>query len=774
MKSILILFILFVGVATFAQNKFTISGHVTNKNSGEELIGATVKVWVNDKLVGAVTNVYGFYSITLPEGIHVLEYSFVGFTGIKDTIPLNQDKTNNVELAETKLLNEVVVTGEASNANITSTEMSKDVLNITQIKKMPALMGEVDIIKAIQLLPGVQSVGEGGSGFYVRGGAIDQNLILLDEANVYNASHLMGFFSVFNPDVVKDVQLYKGGIPAEYGGRLSSVLDIRMIDGNFKEYTLDGGVGTISSRLTFGGPIIKDKGSFVLSGRRTYADLFLKVAPNKELRNNKLYFYDFNLKGNYKINDKNRVYISGYFGRDVFAVDSLFRMDWGNATTTIRWNHVFTNKLFLNTTGTFSNYDYFLGEPTGKEAYEWTSNIKDLYLKTDFSYFINTNNTLKFGGLVAVHQIDPGVVEGTGISILDEFKVSKTNGIEYAAYVSNKQKLGNRFNATYGLRFSAYQNIGPGTFYTYDEKFKVKDTMSYKKNEIYNTYWGLEPRLGLNFILNEYSSIKLSYNRTRQYIQLASNSTSSSPLDIWFPCSPNVKPQIADQIAFGYFLNLKKDMYQTSVEVYYKSMQNAIDFKDHAVLLLNPYMEGELRFGKAWAYGSEFLLKKSDGKLTGWISYTLSRTEKQIDGINNGKTYLAKSDQTHNLSLTVAYEINSRFSVSSNFVYSTGAAVTMPIGKYEYMGMTIPLYSDRNAERLPDYHRLDLAASLKGKIKPNKKWQGEWVFSVYNVYNRANAFAINFKKSETNPNETVAEMTYLFGIIPSITYNFKF
>ncbi|MBK7130414.1 MAG: TonB-dependent receptor [Crocinitomicaceae bacterium] len=774
MKSCLIFFMFFLSAGIFCQQKFTLSGHVTSAQTGESLIGATVKVKTAEGIKGTIVNSYGFYSITLPQGDYPIEISFIGFSTISDTIILLSDIQRDFELKESGLLNEVEITAEASNDNITSTEMSKNELSIAEIKKLPALMGEVDIIKAIQLLPGVQSVGEGGSGFYVRGGAVDQNLILLDEANVYNASHLMGFFSVFNPDVVKDVQLYKGGIPAEYGGRLSSVLDIKMIDGNYKNFTAEGGIGTISSRATIGGPIVKDRGSFVISGRRTYADIFLNFSSKEELKNSTLYFYDANIKLNYKLNDNNRIYLSGYFGRDVFGIDSMFRMDWGNATATLRWNHVFSNKLFLNTTATFSNYDYFLGEPTGKEAYEWTSNIQDYYLKTDFSYFINPDNTLKFGGLASYHRIDPGMAVGTGVSILEEFVVSKTNGLEYAFYVSHKIKFNNRWTANYGLRYSIFQNIGPGTYYTYDENFKVKDTSEYSKGEVFNTYAGFEPRAGLTFVLNEYSSLKLSYNRTRQYIQLASNSTSSSPLDIWFPCSPNVKPQIADQIALGYFVNLYKDAYETSVEVYYKEMQNAIDFKDHATLLLNPYMEGELRFGRAWAYGSEFMVKKSTGKLTGWISYTLSRTQKQIDGINNNKPYLAKSDQTHNLSVTVSYEFSKQLSVSANFIYSTGSAVTMPIGKYEYMGMVIPLYSDRNAKRLPDYHRLDFAATWKVKQKEGKRWQSEWVFSVYNVYNRANAYQINFKQNPDNANETVAEMMYLFGIIPSITYNFKF
>lgn len=773
MKIRILICLLLISGPILAQKKFTISGKISNQSSGEELIGATVKTNLNGTIVGAVANVYGFYSLTLPEGQYTLTYSFVGFSPVEKEIELKQDLKIDLELADSKTLKEVTVTSEASNSNVTSTKMSTEKLSMAQIKKLPALMGEVDVIKAIQLLPGVSTMGEGGSGFYVRGGAVDQNLILIDEANVYNASHLMGFFSVFNPDAVKDVELYKGGIPAQYGGRLASVLDVRMRDGNLKHFTAEGGIGTISSRLTVGGPIVKEKGSFILSGRRTYADLFLKAHPDTNLRKNKLYFYDTNLKANYKINENNRIYVSGYFGRDVLEVTEQIKMDWGNATAAVRWNHIFNKKLFLNTTATFSNYDYLISEPSGKEAFEWRSNIKDAYLKTDFSYFINPNNTVKFGVLGSYHTIHPGIAKGVDISILDEFQVSKTNALEYGAYLSNEQKIGKRFTANYGIRLSVFQNIGPGVHYGFDENFDLLDTSEYKKGEIYNTYFGWEPRLGMTYLLNESASIKASYNRTWQYVQMASNSTSASPFDIWFPASPNVKPQLADQVALGYFQNFKKDMIQASVEVYYKKMDNVIDFKDHAVLLLNPYLEGELRFGHAWAYGAEFMVKKTKGKFTGWFAYTLSRTKKQIDGINNNQPYLAKYDKPHDLSLVLAYDFHPQWTASMNFVYQTGGAVTMPIGRFEYMGMIVPIYSARNAKRLPDYHRLDVALAYRTKKKEGRKWQGEWVLSVYNAYNRANAFSINFWQSETDPNVTEAYMMYLFRIVPSITFNFK-
>ncbi len=760
-----------------AQQKYTLSGNMTDATNGEGLIGATVKI--KDQNKGTVTNLYGFYSLTLEEGTYQIDYSYIGYATVSKEVKLIDDVKMDIELAESStVITEFVVEGESSKANIESMDMSKNELKIEQIKGIPALMGEVDVIKAIQLLPGVQTVGEGGSGFFVRGGAADQNLILLDEANVYNASHLMGFFSVFNPDAVRNVELYKGGIPAQYGGRLASVLDIRMKDGNMKKFSAEGGIGTISSRLTLSAPIKKDKGAFMISARRTYADLFLFLSKNESLKSAQLYFYDANIKGNYIINEKNRIYLSGYFGRDVFSLAEQFRMNWGNGTGTLRWNHNFTNKLFLNSTFVFSNYDYLLGSPPDGDAdgndYTWKSNVRDFYLKEDFNYYLNPNNTIKFGIQSAYHEISPGIIEYNIDGVANQLETASTNSLEHAAYISNEQKFTTRFSAVYGLRYSLFQNIGEGKVYSYDENFNVSDTSFYDKGEIYQTYGGFEPRLGLKYTINENSSVKASYNRTRQYIQLASNSTSSSPLDVWFSSSPNVKPQYADQFAVGYFSNYFKDTLETSVEVYYKKMYNTIDFKDHAQLLLNEFLEGELRYGDAYSYGAEVMLKKQKGKWSGWLSYTYSRVFKVIPLINDGNQYPAKYDQPHNISFVSSYEFNKRLSVSLNFVYNTGRAVTMPTGKYVYQGQTIPTYSAKNAERLPDYHRLDLGVNYKGKHYGEKRFMGEWVFSIYNVYNRANAYSVNFVESDTDPNATQAEMLYLFKIIPSITYNFKF
>ncbi len=775
MKNLLFFALLFLGINLVAQDKYTISGSLTDGENGEGLIGASIKLV--DQAKGTITNSYGFYSLTLPEGTYQIAYSYLGFATITKNIILDNNIKLNVELTESSTtFDEVVINGEASNKNVESLDMSKNELSINQIKGIPALMGEVDIIKAIQLLPGVQTIGEGGSGFFVRGGSADQNLILLDEANVYNASHLFGFFSVFNPDAVKNVELYKGGIPAQYGGRLASVLDIRMKDGNMKKFSADGGIGLISSRLTLSAPIKKDKGAFMISGRRTYADIFIPLANNPDLDGTKLFFYDANVKANYTLNDNNRIYISGYSGRDVLGISDQFRINWGNATGTLRWNHIFNDKLFLNSTIVYSNYNYFLGTPetaNPDQTFTWKSNIKDYYLKEDFNYYLNPKNTIKFGLITAYHEISPGKINYFIDGVENELNTANTNSLEHAAYISNEQKISARFSAIYGLRYSHFQNIGAGTVYSYDENYKVKDTSYYKDGEVYQNYGGLEPRLGLKYTLDETSSVKASYNRTRQYIQLASNSTSSSPLDIWFSSSPNVKPQYADQVAIGYFKNIKDNTIETTAEIYYKKMNNTIDFKDNAQLLVNPYLEGELRIGTSNSYGLELMAKKNKGKWTGWLSYTYSRVFRDIPLVNDGKRYLANFDQPHNLSFVTSYEFSKRFNMSLNFVYNTGRAVSMPTGKYVYQGQSIPIYSERNSERLPDYHRLDLSATLKSKNYETKKFKGEWVFSIYNVYSRANAYSLNFVEN-ADTGQTEAQMLYLFKLIPSVTYNFKF
>lgn len=774
-----LIFLTLISFSLFAEESlpgrsWTISGHVSDGKTGEDMIAANI--YVKELGTGTVTNPYGFYSLTLGEGSYTLGYSFVGFQTLEFKINLRRDTVINISLQpESRQLEEVVITAERANENITSVEMGVTKLQIQSIRKIPAFMGEVDVIKAIQLLPGVQASSEGSSGFSVRGGSTDQNLILLDEATVYNASHLLGFFSVFNNDAIKDVKLYKGDIPASSGGRLSSLLDVRMKEGNNQEFSGTGGIGTISSRLTLEGPILKDKTSFILSGRRTYADLFLPFAGNEDIRDNKLFFYDLNAKVNHIINDNNRIFLSGYFGNDVFE-NQFAGLSFGNRTFTLRWNHVFNPKLFSNFTFINSKYNYRLGTPEDQpNAFRWDSDLTDYSLKADFTYYANPVTTYKFGFISTYHVFNPGLARGIGEeTIFTEFKLPENYAFQHGIYAMGEEQVGQRWTFKYGLRISAFQNVGKGTVYNYDENYNAIDSTLYDGGEFFNTYWGLEPRLGLNYLINDKNSVKASYSRTRQYLQLAQNSTAGTPLDIWFPASPNVEPQISDQYSVGYFRNFLDNTIESSVEVYYKDMQNTIDFKDHANLLLNPQLEGEIRTGYSWSYGVEFLVQLNKPRLSGWISYTYSKTQRKIQGINNNEPYDAPYDKPHDISVVLNYKISERLQLGGNWVYSTGLPYTFPTGRFVVLGKVLPVYSDRNEYRFENYHRMDLSLTLLGKDKPGKKWNGEWNLSVYNVYGRKNAWAINFVQDAENPNVTYAEKTYLFSIIPAITYNFKF
>ncbi|HOP02840.1 MAG TPA: TonB-dependent receptor [Tenuifilaceae bacterium] len=756
-------------------NKVTVNGYVKDASNGEELIGVTILV--AEKSRGTATNVYGFYSVSLEPGHYTLIYSFVGYKSIEKKLELNENLTIDVELQEESvLLNEVVVTSRKPNENITRNEMSVARLDIKSIQRIPALMGEVDVIKAIQLLPGVQSTAEGTSGFSVRGGAVDHNLILLDEATVYNASHLMGFFSVFNNDAIKDVKLYKGDIPASSGGRLASLLDVRMKDGNSKNFSLTGGIGTISSRLTMEGPLVSENTTFMVSGRRTYADVFLPLAPNEDIRDNTLFFYDLNVKLSHRINDKHRLFLSGYYGRDIFG-SSFARFGFGNQTTTLRWNYIITPKLFLNTTAIYSNYNYYLGTADGEPtSFRWNSFMNDYSLKFDFTYFLNTNNTFKFGGQSIYHEISPAKAKGVGEeALLGEFILPENLSFEHGFYVMNEQTVNDNLSLKYGLRLSVLQNAGNNhEQYIFDENYEVVESVYRKKGEIFNTYSNLEPRFGINYTINEKNSVKSSYSRTVQYIQQATNGAAGTPLDIWFTASPNIKPQVSDQFAVGYFRNFLNNALESSVEFYYKDMQNVVDFKDFANLLMNDKLEGELRIGTAESYGMEFLTNFNYKNLNGWVSYTFSRVFRTIDEINGGEPYSAISDKPHDIAIVANYEVTPQFSVSANWIYSTGIPATFPTGRYEILGTIIPLYSSRNNYRFPDYHRLDVALIYKPKRNGSRKWQSEWNLSIYNAYNRKNAWAINFVQDENNPSQTYAEKTYLFSILPSLTYNFKF
>jgi hypothetical protein len=776
-KITLLLFCVWISSNLFAQEKFTLSGNITDGKTGEELIGATVVI--EELSTGASANVYGFYSISLPKGKYNVRYNFLGYESFRTEINLDKNIKKNVELFPSqKMLDEVVITDKADNENVEKIEIGTIDIKMESIKKLPAFLGEVDVLKVVQLLPGVQSGGDGNTGFYVRGGSTDQNLVLLDEAVVYNASHLFNFFSVFNPDAIKDLKLYKGGIPPTYGGRLSSVLDIRMKDGNSKEYKASGGIGLISSRLTVEGPIQKDVSSFLISGRRTYADIFLKLSPDESVNQNQLYFYDLNLKMNYKINDKNRIFISGYFGRDVTGFSDLFGFDWGNATGTVRWNHLFSDRLFSNFSLVYSNYTFRIAGDIGPQSFRWNSEINDLNAKADFTYYLNPNNTLTFGVHSIYHNLDPGQIKASiegGVSL--ERKLSVFNALEHGVYVNNEQKLfDGRLGVNYGFRLSGFQVIGDGTRYEFDRsnplKYQVTDTIALDPWKTDEFFFGFEPRLSLRYTIDETSSIKAGYNRMFQYIRQSQSAQSVAPYDVWYIANNNIPPQRVDQVSLGYFKNIKENKYETSVEVYYKDMQNAGDIVDNGDILGNEFLQGEIRIGKGWSYGAEFLLEKKSGRLNGFLGYTWSRTMLEIPEINDGIAYFAPWDRTHDLSLAGSYQINDKWSFSSNFVYATGRAITLPIGNFQFNGVFAPFFGERNADRLPDYHRLDVSLTWEpGVNKENKRFKSSWNFSVFNVYGRVNPISVNFSEKEGRPNTS---FFYIPGPIPSVTWNFNF
>ena len=752
-----------------AQEKFTISGNVRDGSSGEELIG--VSIVAPELSSGTVTNVYGFYSLTLPKGKQTVIYSYIGFKPDTVEFDLTKNITNNIELSTASVdVQEVVVQAKRENENITNTDIGVVKMDIKELNEVPVLFGEKDVLKSIQLMPGISSAGEGNSGFFVRGGNVDQNLILLDEAPVYNPSHLLGFFSVFNSDAIKDVAMYKSGVPAEYGGRSASVMDIHMNDGNMKQYGFHGGLGLISARLTVEGPIVKDRGSFIVSGRRTYADVFLPLFQ-EGTEGTKLYFYDLNAKLNYRINDKNRIFLSGYFGRDVMGVDN-FGFNWGNGTGTLRWNHVFNEKLFSNTSLIYSNYDYsIIIKPTDSE-FKISAGIQDFNVKEDLTYYASPKNTLKFGVNGIFHSYSPGSLEASGSTSLNTIILDQSYATEVAAYVSNEQKITKKLTAKYGLRFSVFSRIGPATIYDYNDRNEIIDSTEYGKLDHIVTYWGIEPRASLSYAFTPSTSVKASYHRMYQYNHLLSNSTASTPTDVWLPSSPIIKPQYADQYSIGYFQNLFKDQFELSVEGYYKDMYNVVDYENGADLLLNEKVESQLAFGTGRSYGGELLFRKKKGKFTGWISYTLSRTERKVDFVNNGEYFPARQDRTHDVSIVVSYKPHKRWTISGNWVYYTGNAVTFPSGVYVIEGRPVPYYTERNGYRMPDYHRLDLAVTLHSKKK--RRFQSDYSLSIYNAYARQNAYSISFRESEDNPGTTEAVQLSLFSIVPSFTWNFKF
>ncbi|MFS4418356.1 TonB-dependent receptor [Maribacter sp. 2307ULW6-5] len=778
--------------AGVAQEKFTLSGTISEESSNETLIGVTVAF--PELSTGVTTNEYGFYSITLPEGTYQLVVSYLGYGDLRRSITLDKNLKLDFSLSEeAQELEEVVVTQNVEKMDIRKPQMSVNTLSVGTIKKIPVILGEADVIKSILLLPGVTNAGEGASGFNVRGGAVDQNLILLDEAIIFNSSHLFGFFSVFNPDAIKDIKLYKGGIPARYGGRVSSVLDIFQKEGNSKNFKANGGIGAVASRLLLEGPIKKDKAAFLIGGRASYAHLFL---PLFDL-DNTAYFYDLNTKLNYRINEKNNIFLSGYFGRDVFGISDSFVNTYGNAVGNFRWNHLFSDKLFSNLSLIYS--DYYYGLTLDFVGFDWNSGIRNFNLKYDLKHYLNDKLQVNYGLNNVYYQFNPGKISPSrpDSGILEE-QLTQKYANEFAAYVDLEHRVTERLSLGYGLRFSnflrlgqdeinVYENNNPLTFDPALQLYQEADPIAVStpgRGGSLATYNNFEPRISFSYLLNGDSSIKGSYTRLAQYLHLISNTNSPTPLDVWTPSGPFIEPQLLDQYAFGFFKNIKGGDYTFETEVFYKDIQNRIDYIDGANLIANNAIEQVILNGEARAYGLEVLLRKNVGKFQGWLAYTLSKSEQRTPGrnlvpgvtetgINFGEWYNTPFDKPHDLSLFASYDWNNKWSFNTNFVYQTGQPTNFPVGQFEFQGLTVPYFGLRNQQRLPDYHRVDVSATLTPRKNARRKIKGEWVFSIYNVYNRRNAASINFRRNQdTGANEAVR--TAIFGVVPAVTYNFKF
>lgn len=785
----LIIPLLFFTAIVFAQERASISGIVKDASNGETLFGASI--FLKGTTIGVLSNEYGFYSLTAPKGNYTLIISYMGYEEVLQEVALTKDQKFDVELkVNSTQLEEVVITSsENEEVNIKKPQMSVVKLSQATIKQVPVVLGEVDVLKTILMLPGVTNNGEGSSGFNVRGGAVDQNLVLLDEAIIYNTSHLFGIVSVFNADAIKDIKLYKGGIPAKFGGRVSSVLDVRQKDGNSKGFHLTGGVGLISSRLAIEAPLFKEKGSFIIAGRTSYANLFLKLLEEDY----GVSFYDLNLKGNYSINENNKLYLSGYFGRDEMTFSDSFSNSYGNLSGNLRWNHIFNEKLFSNLSLIYSKYDYEF-ELTLFE-FLWKSSIKNYNVKYDFNYYANDAIKLNFGANIISYDFNPGEISPTSeTSPVNYYELDQKRAFEGAVYLSAEQKISELFTVEYGLRYSMFNRLGGQAMaiyendlpVVYNEQLGIYETgniigeQEYAKSDKIATFNNLEPRLALALQLNKLSSIKAGFSRTAQYIHLLSNTTDVTPLDVWTPSGKYIKPQLSNQYSLGYFKILNDKMFSLEIETYYKTIDNRIDYIDGANLIGNNYIEGEILNGESRAYGLEFLLRKTAGKFTGWFAYTLSKAEQRTlggaaggPGINNGNWYNSAYDRTHDFSVTAAYRLNPKWSFSTNFVFQTGRPVTYPNGQYSYEGLSVASYTERNSERLPSYNRLDIAATFTPNSKPANKWKGEWVFGIYNVYDRKNAASISFGQNEdTGANE--ATRTAIYGILPSVSYNFKF
>lgn len=783
----LVIALSFYSVTSNAQEKFTLSGIVSEEKSNETLIG--VNIVFPEIGAGTTTNEYGFYSITLPKGTYSIVVSYLGYQTITETIELNDNISNNIGLAESlENLDEVIITKNIEKLNIKNPQMSVNTLTSGTIKQIPVVLGEADVIKAITLLPGVTNAGEASSGFNVRGGAADQNLILLDEAIIYNSSHLFGFFSVFNPDAIKDIRLYKGGIPSRYGGRVSSVLDIYQKEGNSKTFNLNGGIGLVASRLLAEGPLKKDKGSFLVGGRSSYAHLFFPIFDLK----NVAYFYDLNTKLSYKLNDRNNIYLSGYFGRDVFEIQDSFENTYGNSVINFRWNHLFSDKLFSNLSLIYSDYYYSLN--LNFVEFDWISGIQNFNLKYDLKHYLNDKLKLEYGLNSIYYRFNPGEINPTSESSgINPLKLIDKFAFENAVYVDVEHKISNKLALSYGLRFSTFLRLGQDELNVYAnnrpvifndnlkiyEKADPIDTETFKRRDVIADFYNLEPRFSIAYQITSNSSVKASYNRMSQYLHLLSNTNSPTPLDVWSPSGKYIKPQLLDQFAIGYFKNFNNDDYSLEFEGFYKTIKNRIDYIDGADLIANNAIEQVILNGKARAYGLELLLRKNSGRFKGWLAYTLSKSEQQTKGItpnelgiNNGDWYNTPHDKTHDISVTTSYKLNDRWEISSNFLFQTGQPATFPNGQYVYNGIVIPNYGQRNTNRLPSYNRLDISFKYQPKRSVNKKWQGHWVFGVYNVYNRKNAASINFSQNATTGVNEATRLS-IFGIVPSISYNFK-
>ena len=759
-------FLIFFTLITHAQT-FRVNGKVTDKETGEPLTDAVVFIRTASR--NTLTDVQGNYTLTLNRGTYTISVSYIGFNQKDIRVVVDKDMVVDFALESNTQLSEVVVSANAIDERVKSTQMGLEKLSATEIKRMPALMGEVDIIKAIQLLPGVQATSEGGSGFSVRGGSPDQNLILLDNTTIYNPSHLMGFFSVFNNDILSGLSLYKGDIPLKHGGRLSSLLDVQTKTDMPEKLQGTGGIGLISSRLMLEGPI-GEKTSWMIGARRSYADLFLKLSPNKDLRSASVYFYDLNGKITHRLTGRDRLELNGYYGLDNFGAQ-VGKFAYGNGAASLTWGHIYSETLLSKISLNLTQYNYGLSSKMeGMEA-DWKSGITDYMLRLDFSQPLNDLWNLNYGTTHTLHRFNPGIVTMKGN--FDDLRMEGTKAMEHSIYLANEQHFSGRFSAKYGLRFSLFQNIGKATVYHYDENYESGDATVYSSGEIYNTYQVAEPRIGFVLNLTGSSSLKANYSHNAQYIQLANNSASGSPLDIWFSAGPNIKPQHVDMFSAGYFHNLKDNAYEASVEIYYKEMNNVIDFADHSNLLLNDKLDGEIRTGKGKAYGMEWMVRKNTGKLTGFANYTLSRSERTIPEINQGKTYLAPFDKTHTANIVVNYELSKKCSLSAIFIYATGNPTTYPTGRFEINGEYFPIYSGRNEDRRPAYHRLDLSFNFIPHTDTQRRLKGEWNVSLFNAYGKKNPWMITLNQ-DRDTGKPFAEMVYLFGIVPSVTYNVKF